>query len=174
MFYRIHQFVSWSQTFFSGYAFWQSQCKDLNSKCLFLSVTKISTFSQVMLDCDDGVKCNTNNVVVSFLLAGSVSSSSTLRIFREANHLWWLLCPPVYLLGYFPCLHPTKQLITNRPPDHSLNFWPPNNGRWHRWRIFGRRVPPWSKLQFIGKRIRHGGLVHFPRLVIESRYKEQL
>ena len=36
--------------------------------------------------------------------AGSVSSSSTLQIFLEASHLWWLLCPPVYLLGHFPSL----------------------------------------------------------------------
>ena len=34
--------------------------------------------------------------------SGSVSSSSTLQIFREANHLRWLLCPPVYLLNHFP------------------------------------------------------------------------
>ena len=36
--------------------------------------------------------------------AGSVSSSSTPQIFREASHLWGLLCPPVYLLGRFPSL----------------------------------------------------------------------
>ena len=34
--------------------------------------------------------------------AGSVSSSSTLEIFRDASRLWWLLCPPVYLFGSFP------------------------------------------------------------------------
>ena len=31
-------------------------------------------------------------------------SSSTLEIFREASHLWVLLCPPVCLLGHFPSL----------------------------------------------------------------------
>ena len=34
---------------------------------------------------------------------GSTSSSSTLQTFRDANHLWWLLCLSVYLLGHF-CL----------------------------------------------------------------------
>ena len=38
------------------------------------------------------------------LPAGSVSSFSTLQIFREASHLWGLLCPPVVLLGRFPSL----------------------------------------------------------------------
>ena len=33
---------------------------------------------------------------------GSVSSSSTLQIFQDATHLWWLLCPPVCLLCHFP------------------------------------------------------------------------
>ena len=32
----------------------------------------------------------------------SVSSSSTLQIFREASHLWGLLCPSVYLIDHFP------------------------------------------------------------------------
>ena len=32
---------------------------------------------------------------------GSVSSSSTLQIFRKAYHLRGLLCPLVYLLGHF-------------------------------------------------------------------------
>ena len=34
--------------------------------------------------------------------AGSVSSSSTLEIFRDASRLWWFLCPPVSLFGSFP------------------------------------------------------------------------
>ena len=42
--------------------------------------------------------------VLGFVPAGSVSSFSTLQIFREASHLWGLLCPPVYLLGRFPSL----------------------------------------------------------------------
>ena len=36
--------------------------------------------------------------------AGSVSSSSTLQIFWDASHLWWMLCLPVYLLSHFPSL----------------------------------------------------------------------
>ena len=36
-----------------------------------------------------------------FVSAGSVSSSSTLQVFRGASHLWELLCPPVYLLSHF-------------------------------------------------------------------------
>ena len=36
--------------------------------------------------------------------AASVSNSSTLQIFREASHLWRLLCLPVYLLCRFPSL----------------------------------------------------------------------
>ena len=38
--------------------------------------------------------------------AGSVSSSSTLKIFRGASHLWLLLSPPFCLLGHFPSLLP--------------------------------------------------------------------
>ena len=40
------------------------------------------------------------------LPAGGVSRSSTLQIFREASHLWWLLCPSVYLLGHYPSVTP--------------------------------------------------------------------
>ena len=42
--------------------------------------------------------------VLGFVPAGSVSSSSTLQIFREASRLWGLLCPLVYLFGHFPSL----------------------------------------------------------------------
>ena len=36
-----------------------------------------------------------------FVRAGSVSSSSTLRIFPDpSRHLWWLFSPPVCLLGH--------------------------------------------------------------------------
>ena len=50
--------------------------------------------------------------VLGFVPAGSFyfyfififKSSSTLQIFREASHLWGLLCPPVYLLSHFPAL----------------------------------------------------------------------
>ena len=42
--------------------------------------------------------------VLGFVPAGSVSNCSTLQIFRDASHLWGLLCPPVYLLGHFGSL----------------------------------------------------------------------
>ena len=42
--------------------------------------------------------------VIGFVTAGSVSSSSTCQIFRDASQLLWLLCPPVCLLGHFPSL----------------------------------------------------------------------
>ena len=35
------------------------------------------------------------------MFAGIVSSSSTLQSFRHARDLWWLFCPPVYLLRSF-------------------------------------------------------------------------
>ena len=41
--------------------------------------------------------------VLGFVPTGRVSSSSTLQIFQDANHLW-LLCLPVYLLGRLPSL----------------------------------------------------------------------
>ena len=45
----------------------------------------------------DRWRCN----VIGFVPAGSVSSSSTFQIFRNASHLWWLLCPPVYARCHF-------------------------------------------------------------------------
>ena len=42
--------------------------------------------------------------VFGFVPAGSISSSSTRHIFRDANHLWRLICPPVSLLGHSPWL----------------------------------------------------------------------
>ena len=39
--------------------------------------------------------------MMTSLPAGSVSSSSTHKIFWYASHLWWLLCLPVYPLGHF-------------------------------------------------------------------------
>ena len=42
--------------------------------------------------------------VLSFVPAGSISSSSTCQIFWDASHLWWLLCLTVCLLGDFPSL----------------------------------------------------------------------
>ena len=49
--------------------------------------------------------------VLDFVPAGSVSSFSTLQIFRETCHLWGLLCKPVYLLCRFRSLqqvHPKE------------------------------------------------------------------
>ena len=40
--------------------------------------------------------------VLGFVPTGSVSSSSTFQIFRDAHHLWWSLCPPVCVLCHFP------------------------------------------------------------------------
>ena len=64
--------------------------------------------------------------VLGFVLAGSVSSSSTLQVFREASYLWGLLCPPVNLLGRFPSLRhvhgssPTEVVeVECRPLIHS-------------------------------------------------------
>ena len=42
--------------------------------------------------------------VLGFVPAGSVSNSSTLKLFQEASHLWGLHCPPVCLLVHFPPL----------------------------------------------------------------------
>jgi len=41
---------------------------------------------------------------LGFVPAGFVSSPSSLQIFQEAVHLWWFLCPLVYVLGQFPWL----------------------------------------------------------------------
>ena len=37
--------------------------------------------------------------VLDFVAAGSVSSSSKLRIFLGASHMWWLIFPPVTILS---------------------------------------------------------------------------
>ena len=42
--------------------------------------------------------------VLDFVPSGTVTSSLTIQIFREASLLRGLLCPPVYLLGHFPSL----------------------------------------------------------------------
>ena len=45
--------------------------------------------------------------VFGFVPAGSFSSSSTLKIFRDASRLWWLFCPPICLLSHwFPASLP--------------------------------------------------------------------
>ena len=53
---------------------------------------------------------------LGFVLACRVSSFSILQIFREASHLWGLLCPPVYLLDHFPLL----QHVQGSPPAGGL------------------------------------------------------
>ena len=45
--------------------------------------------------------------------ADSVSSTWTLHIFPDWSHLWWLLYPPVCLLGHFPSL---QHVQGNIPP----------------------------------------------------------
>ena len=40
--------------------------------------------------------------VLGFVPLDNVSSSSTLQIFRDLGHLWWLLCPQAALLGHLP------------------------------------------------------------------------
>ena len=62
--------------------------------------------------CKGGRWCD----VLGFVPAGSVSSFSTLQIFREASHLWGLLCPPVYLLGRFSSLRMSRAV---RPQEFS-------------------------------------------------------
>ena len=70
--------------------------------------------------------------VLGFVPAGTVSNSSTLQIFSDANNLWWLLFPPVYLLIDFPSLekdrtdylwaelleHSLAQLVSWQPHCH--------------------------------------------------------
>ena len=46
--------------------------------------------------------CDRRCDALGFVPAGSVSSTSTLQIFRDTSHMWW--CPPVHLLCYFPSL----------------------------------------------------------------------
>ena len=54
--------------------------------------------------------------VLGFVPAGSVSSFSTLQIFREASHLRGLLCPPVCLLGSFPVAQLKKKKMGKKRP----------------------------------------------------------
>ena len=49
--------------------------------------------------------------VLDFVPAGSVSSFSTLQLFQEASYLWGLLCPLVYLLGYFPSVQRVQSQV---------------------------------------------------------------
>ena len=106
--------------------------------------SSVSSFHAPLLQAIDGVRD-----VLGFVPAGSVSSSSTLQIFREASHLWGLLFPPVCLLGHFPSLRHVQDSAPTgvfegryRPLTHSslgfpfhfslfvassLNLW----GWWH-------------------------------------------
>ena len=70
----------------------------------------------------------------------AVSCSSKLQIFRDASKLWWLLFPPVYLLGHFPSLRhvqggiSTGDLAEKKGEKDStfhsriLNLYAPGNG----------------------------------------------
>ena len=53
-----------------------------------------------------------NGIVERFVLASTVSSFSTLLIFRDARHLCWPLCLLVFLLGSFPLF----QQVLDRAP----------------------------------------------------------
>ena len=77
---------------------------------LILSIKIIdhSSFCTSLLDqcCD----------VLGFVCICSVSSSSTLQIFWDASHLWWLLCPPICQLGHRASITPAcpEQLQPHR------------------------------------------------------------
>ena len=51
--------------------------------------------------------------VFGFVPKDNVQSSKTLLIFRDASHLWWLLCLPVYPLGRFPWFRHVQDNISN-------------------------------------------------------------
>ena len=59
--------------------------------------------------------------VLGFVPVGSISSSSTLRIFRDASHLEGLLCPPVCLLGHFLSLWHVQENIVMTHSCHQTN-----------------------------------------------------
>ena len=58
-----------------------------------------------------------------FVPTGSVMGSSTLQIFREASHLWGLLCLPVCLLGHFPSLWHIQGSTATEVCFYSLFFF---------------------------------------------------
>ena len=77
------------------------QCSsDWQWPSLFLSrrSSSVYSFHAALLQAIDGV------MSLFFAPAGSVPSFSTLQTFREASHLWGLLCLAVYMLGHFPSL----------------------------------------------------------------------
>ena len=70
--------------------------------------------------------------VLGFVPAGSVSSSSTLQIFQDTSHLWWLLCLTVCLLGHFSSLWRVHRSFRggSRPLAHSSLGFPINVKMW--------------------------------------------
>ena len=110
-------------------------------------------------------------VRLGFVPAGSVSSSSTLQMFRDGSHMWWLFCPLVYLLGHFPSLRhdqgstPTRAFKGGCRPlahsslgfpfhfslfvAHSLNLW----GWGHVWsdcHLLWEDTTQWKSRQLLG------------------------
>ena len=76
--------------------FWHLSCWWWPFLILSIKIMNHSSFYTSLLDqC-----CN----VLGFVCICSVSSSSTLQIFWDPSHLWWLLCLPAYLLCHFPWL----------------------------------------------------------------------
>ena len=76
----------------------------------------VSSFHDSLLHSIDGV-------FLGFVPAGNVSSSWALKIFREASHLWWLLCPPVYLLCHSDMSRAVhSQEFSKVDADHCLGF----------------------------------------------------
>ena len=55
-----------------------------------------------------------------FAPAGKVSRASILQLFRDASHLWWLLCQLVYLLDHFSRF---RQIQDRRPTWGSDEGW---------------------------------------------------
>ena len=96
----------------------QFQCSsDWRWHSLVLSRKIIQRFLFPRLSPPGNRWCN----VLGFVPVGSVSSSSTLQIFRDASHLWGLLCPPVYLLGHFPSLWHVQENIVMTHSCHQTN-----------------------------------------------------
>ena len=64
--------------------------------------------------------------ICGFVSAGSVSRSLAFQTFRDARHLWWLLCPPAYLHdpGMARTVHPQKfsKWMLSKIVTESLGF----------------------------------------------------
>ena len=63
--------------------------------------------------------------ILGFAPAGSVSSTSTLEIPRDASrHVWWLLCLQIYpLLGYFPWIRNVQYRISTWVFEGGYRAW---------------------------------------------------